>query len=144
MLAKACTLALIGSAAAFSPSMSMGGSTRRQALQTAAAGAVVAPLLRGDEASARVTGGPRKPLSAPVISILDHRGCPSNANHQEYKGKKAGDDNDEMCVVVRQTLIKVSEEDAAKKRQEFINFKDNGIDVKIIANQGASQTYRPQ
>ncbi len=33
-------------------------------------------------------------LRAPVITILDHRGCESNKDHKEYKGKPSGDEND--------------------------------------------------
>ena len=51
MLARTVALALVGSAAAFSPMMSM-DMGRRQVVQAGAAAAVAAPLLRANPASA--------------------------------------------------------------------------------------------
>ena len=54
MLSKiVASLAVIGSAAAYAPSMNA-GMGRRDLLKTAAAGAVVAPMLRPSEAEAGV------------------------------------------------------------------------------------------
>lgn len=114
--------ALAGSAVAFAPMMSMDVS-RRQAVQTAGAAAVAAPLLRANPASA----GMDKSAKAPVIAILDHRGCTAHKN-QEYRGPASNDQDDEMCVVVRSNTIKVSQSDAAKFQQEFISFQAKGID----------------
>uniref|UniRef100_A0A7S0Z6P5 Phycoerythrin alpha chain domain-containing protein n=1 Tax=Hemiselmis tepida TaxID=464990 RepID=A0A7S0Z6P5_9CRYP len=139
MLKNAVLCAVIGSAAAFSPSM-VAGPGRREVVQGAGAAAVVAPLLRPAEADAaffgKASGGPRKPLTAPVISILDHRGCSENSKHQEYKGKASSDENDEMCIVVRQQKISVAESDAAKLRQEYLSFKASGLLTTRIWQQG--------
>eukprot|EP00285_Hemiselmis_virescens_P018068 CAMPEP_0173384994 /NCGR_PEP_ID=MMETSP1356-20130122/7568_1 /TAXON_ID=77927 ORGANISM="Hemiselmis virescens, Strain PCC157" /NCGR_SAMPLE_ID=MMETSP1356 /ASSEMBLY_ACC=CAM_ASM_000847 /LENGTH=127 /DNA_ID=CAMNT_0014340601 /DNA_START=108 /DNA_END=491 /DNA_ORIENTATION=+ len=118
---------------------------RRELAQGAAAAAVVAPLLRPDEASAalgRARGGPRKPLTAPVITILDHRGCSENSKHQEYKGQRSNDENDEMCIVVKQKVIAVSEADAAKKRQEYLSFNNLGMGVEAIYQLGPNYVDR--
>jgi hypothetical protein len=80
MLSKiVASLAVIGSAAAYAPTMSA-GMGRRDLLKTAAAGAAVAPLLRPNEAEAVGTVGGNaarlgalSALRAPVITILDHR-----------------------------------------------------------------------
>lgn len=39
------------------------------------------------------------------ITIFDHRGCARAP--REYKGDKSGDFNDEMCVKVAQTQLKI-------------------------------------
>lgn len=39
------------------------------------------------------------------ITIFDHRGC--GRQPREYKGEKSGDNNDEMCVKVAQTQLKI-------------------------------------
>mmetsp|Transcript_42847 Transcript_42847/g.99524 ORF Transcript_42847/g.99524 Transcript_42847/m.99524 type:complete len:153 (+) Transcript_42847:24-482(+) len=139
MLRNAVLCAILGSAAAFSPSM-VAGPGRREIVQGAGAAALVAPLLRPAEADAaffgKASGGPRKPLTAPVILVLDHRGCSENAKHNEYKGKKSDDMNDEMCVVVRQKVISVAESDAAKLKQEYLSFKASGLLTERIFQQG--------
>eukprot|EP00283_Hemiselmis_rufescens_P006632 CAMPEP_0173433894 /NCGR_PEP_ID=MMETSP1357-20121228/11160_1 /TAXON_ID=77926 /ORGANISM="Hemiselmis rufescens, Strain PCC563" /LENGTH=133 /DNA_ID=CAMNT_0014398639 /DNA_START=89 /DNA_END=490 /DNA_ORIENTATION=- len=116
------------------------GPSRREIVQGAGAAAVAAPLLRPDQADAaffgKASGGPRKPLTAPVILVLDHRGCSENSKHKEYKGKAANDMNDEMCVVVRQKVISVADSDAAKMRQEYLSFKASGLNTKRIWQQG--------
>eukprot|EP00291_Cryptomonas_curvata_P003413 CAMPEP_0172181354 /NCGR_PEP_ID=MMETSP1050-20130122/17768_1 /TAXON_ID=233186 /ORGANISM="Cryptomonas curvata, Strain CCAP979/52" /LENGTH=72 /DNA_ID=CAMNT_0012854621 /DNA_START=20 /DNA_END=234 /DNA_ORIENTATION=+ len=61
--------ALVGTAAAYAPSMSM-DLGRRQVVQTGAAAAAVAPFLQSLPASAM-----DKSARAPVITIFDHRGC---------------------------------------------------------------------
>ena len=40
---------------------------------------------------------------APVILVMDHRGC--SRERTEYKGKRSGDGNDEMCVTVKMENI---------------------------------------
>ena len=92
-------LALAGSAAAFSPMMSM-ETGRRQVVQAAGAAAVAAPLLRANPAAAKMD----KSNTAPDILIMDHRGCSRKAGG-EYNGAKAGDMNDEMCVKVSMKKI---------------------------------------
>jgi hypothetical protein len=73
VVAKTCAvLALAGSAAAFAPTMSL-SANRRQVVQGGAAAAVAAPLLRSSPAGA--ASFDNFPGRAPVISILDHRGC---------------------------------------------------------------------
>ena len=52
MLARSVALALVGSAAAFSPMMSM-ETGRRQVVQAGAAAAVAAPLLKANPAAAK-------------------------------------------------------------------------------------------
>ena len=67
MLAKiVASLAVIGSAAAYAPTMSA-GMGRRDLLKTAAAGAVVAPLLRPNEAEAVGTVGGNAARYMPVL-----------------------------------------------------------------------------
>jgi len=98
MLARcAAALALAGSAAAFSPMMSM-ETGRRQLLQGGAAAAVAAPLLRANPAEARV--GLQAPGKAPVITIFDHRGCQRGGKNKEYAGELTNSQDDEMCVKV--------------------------------------------
>jgi len=104
-------LALAGSAAAFSPSMSM-GATRRQAMAGAAAGAVALPL------AANAKGA--KDSKAPVITIFDARGCADHKN-VEYKGAKAGDMNDDQCVKVAMQAIKVGDDIAGLVLKECLS-----------------------
>jgi hypothetical protein len=47
-----------------------------------------------------------KIFSPYVLTILDHRGCPSTGS--EYKGEKSGDQDDEMCVVIKQTQLNIA------------------------------------
>jgi hypothetical protein len=122
MLARTVALALVGSAAAFSPMMSM-DMGRRQVVQAGAAAAVAAPLLRANPASA----GMDKSAKAPAITIMDHRGCTAHAN-KEYTGPAANAIEDEMCVVVRNPKVTVSELEAGKFLQSVISFQAKGID----------------
>ena len=102
MLARSATvLALAGSAAAFSPMMSM-DIGRREIVQAGAAAAVAAPLLRPAPADA-AWSGPNfgcKHGTAPLITIFDHRGCQRGGPNSEYTGGKTGDQDDEMMVKV--------------------------------------------
>jgi hypothetical protein len=104
----------------FFQSMDLG---RRQVVQTGAAAAAVAPFLQNMPASANFD----KSAKAPVITIFDHRGCTAHKN-TEYKGALTNSIDDEMCVKVQSVKIAVSEQDAAKKLQEFISYEAKGID----------------
>ena len=86
--------ALVASAAAFSPMMSM-ETGRRQVVQAGAAAAVAAPLLRANPAEAQYDKSGR----APVILVMDHRGCNRGGPNAEYRGKRSGDSDDEMAVL---------------------------------------------
>ena len=97
---------------------------RRQVVQTGAAAAAVAAFLQSLPASA----GMDKSARAPVISIFDHRGCKRGGPDAEYKGAKANSKDDEMCVKVQSSKISVSEAEAAKALEQFINFTSKGID----------------
>jgi|ERR1719329_79898 hypothetical protein len=115
--------ALVASAAAFSPMMSM-ETGRRQVVQAGAAAAVAAPLLRGSPAEAKMDKSGR----APVITIFDHRGCQRGGANKEYTGAKANGQDDEMCVKVQSNKIAASEARAAAQLAEAISFKAKGID----------------
>ena len=115
--------ALVASAAAFSPMMSM-ETGRRQVVQAGAAAAVAAPLLRGTPAAA----GMDKSGRAPVITIFDHRGCNRGGPNKEYTGAKANGKDDEMCVKVQSSKIAASEARAAAQLAEAISLKAKGID----------------
>ena len=115
--------ALVASAAAFSPMMSM-ETGRRQVVQAGAAAAVAAPLLRGTPAEAKMDKSGR----APVITIFDHRGCNRGGPNKEYTGAKSNDKDDEMCVKVQSNKIAASEARAAAQLAEAISFKAKGID----------------
>jgi len=123
MIGKTVALALVGSAAAFSPMMSM-ETGRRQVVQAGAAAAVAAPLLRGTPAEAKMDKSGR----APVITIFDHRGCNRGGPNKEYTGAKSNDKDDEMCVKVQSNKIAASEARAAAQLAEAISFKAKGID----------------
>mmetsp|Transcript_57913 Transcript_57913/g.118523 ORF Transcript_57913/g.118523 Transcript_57913/m.118523 type:complete len:137 (-) Transcript_57913:93-503(-) len=127
MLTKAlASLALIGSAAAFAPTMMV---DRRSVVQAGAGAAAVTPFLQAGSASAigpfRRDNDTPSTAEAPVITIFDHRGCPRAP--REYKGSKAGGKDDEMMVKVATKRIVVEETMAAKMLQEFIGF-EKGID----------------
>jgi hypothetical protein len=77
-----------------------------QIVKIAGAGAVAAPLLRPNEAEAAGTGTGflcgdfqcnqsvnRKsfPNTAPIITIMDHRGCKRGGANKEYKGALTND-----------------------------------------------------
>nr|AHH29973.1 phycoerythrin alpha subunit [Chroomonas mesostigmatica] len=116
MIAKTvAVLALAGSAAAYAPTMSL-SANRRELVQGAAAAAVVAPMLRPTGASAKDAQ-----LRAPVVTIFDARGCKDHAN-KEYTGAKAGNaENDECCVKVQMTPIKVADDAAALVLKECLS-----------------------
>ena len=70
------------------------------------------PLLRPEAAEAKgfpgnMVGNP----SAPVITLLDHRGC--NRVSTEYKGPRANAMEDEQCVKLESKITAVSTDEAA-------------------------------
>eukprot|EP00286_Rhodomonas_abbreviata_P014323 CAMPEP_0181322518 /NCGR_PEP_ID=MMETSP1101-20121128/19270_1 /TAXON_ID=46948 /ORGANISM="Rhodomonas abbreviata, Strain Caron Lab Isolate" /LENGTH=128 /DNA_ID=CAMNT_0023430435 /DNA_START=17 /DNA_END=403 /DNA_ORIENTATION=+ len=121
MLSKAiASLALIGSAAAYAPMMSLSAG-RREVVQAGAAAAAVTPFLAGAPAGASMD----KSAKAPAITVFDHRGC--SRAPKEYQGTKANSQDDEMCVKVSMIKVEASLTAAEKKLQEFISF-EKGID----------------
>jgi hypothetical protein len=46
----------------------------------------------------------------------------------EYQGARAGNQDDEMCIVVRNNEIKVSDETGRKYYQEVLSYQQKGID----------------
>ncbi len=60
-----------------------------------------------------------KSAKAPVITVFDHRGC--NRQPKEYKGKFAGNKNDEMMVKAQSVKIVVTDSDAAELLQSVIS-----------------------
>ena len=120
-------LALAGSAAAFSPMMSM-DMGRRQVVQTAGAAAVAAPLLRANSAEAATYNPAMRSSQAPKIAIFDHRGCQRGGPNKEYRGEKSNDQDDEMCVGVSSIKVEVSQNEAAKFLQQVISYQAKGID----------------
>ena len=133
----AAVLALAGSAAAFSPMMSM-DMGRREIVQAGAAAAATAPLLRPAEANAALTAQKGKFCAqgrnngscnaAPIITIFDHRGCQRGGPNNEYRGKQSGDQDDEMLVKVELGKIVASESRAAAQLAESISLTAKGID----------------
>jgi hypothetical protein len=120
--------AVVASAAAFSPMMSM-ETGRRQVVQTGAAAAVAAPLLRASPAAAVPRGGQMdKSGRAPVITIFDHRGCNRGGPNKEYTGSKANGQDDEMLVKVQSLVIPKAEARAEAFLGEAISLKGKGID----------------
>ena len=94
MIGRTVALALVGSAAAFSPMMSM-ETGRRQVVQAGAAAAVAAPLLRGSPAEAKMD----KSAKAPVVQVYDERdGCAGPS-----KTSAAGEEG--FCVKVSMQKI---------------------------------------
>jgi len=134
MLKRCAFLALAGSASAFAPIMSM-DIDRRSIVQAGIAAAAAAPLFAPKTADAVADLGlkyvPRPPGMlngyAPIITIMDHRGCTSHAN-KEYRGKKSNDQDDEMLVKVQSLRIPISYSRATSQLQESISYKAKGID----------------
>jgi len=118
-------LALAGSAAAFSPMMSM-DMGRRQVVQTAGAAAIAAPLLRANPAEA--ANPAMRTSQAPKIAIFDHRGCQRGGPNREYTGPASNDQDDEMCVGVSSVKVSVSDTEASKFLQQVISYQAKGID----------------
>ena len=130
-------LAVAASAAGFSPMMSM-DLGRREIVQAGAAAAIAAPLLRPAEAEAKANLGMSSGNAAlsrgiqkgfaPIITIMDHRGCSRGQANREYQGKKSGDQDDEMLVKVKMDRIPVDYNRATAQLQESISYKAKGID----------------
>ena len=133
MLGRTVALALAGSAAAFSPMMSL-ETGRRQVVQAGAAAAVAAPLLRANPAAAAgamTKDSKGNPNGAPKINIFDHRGCTAHKN-AEYRGAASNDQDDEMCVMVSCPPVKVSDVSAQKFLQQNLSYQAKGIDGPYI------------
>nr|AGR45598.1 phycoerythrin alpha subunit L1 [Chroomonas sp. M1627] len=129
MLAKTvCFAALVASAAAYAPTMSL-SANRRQVIAGAGAAVVAAPLA----SNAAI----KKDQKAPIITIFDNRGCEVKKNN--YSGAKANGMEDDQCVKLTMETITVSETTAAKKLQEFIGLKATAINVPQIS--GVTKKY---
>lgn len=111
---------------------------RRQVVQTAAAAAVAAPLLRANPAAARSSAEFLKEAKgkAPVITIFDHRGCNRGGPNKEYTGGKSGDQDDEMMVKVQSRFVFLNEKAAASFLNEAISLKGKGVDGPYTGNLG--------
>ena len=107
---KFVALAFVGTAAAFNPMMQM-STGRRAAIQGAGAAAIAAPLLRPEGAEAAFAGKMVANPNAPVITILDHRGC--NRVSTEYKGPRANAMEDEQVVFLKMKNVNPGEAGAA-------------------------------
>ena len=110
---------------------------RRQVVQAGAAAAVATPLLRAGSADAAMSdgAGPRnKRATAPIITIMDHRGCNRGGPNKEYFGIKANGPEDEMCVKVQSKNIDMNEAFAARFLSEAISLKEKGIDGTYSSN----------
>ena len=108
---KFAALAFLGTAAAFNPMMQM-STGRRAAIQGAGAAAIAAPLLRPEGAEAAFPGNMVAGPLAPVITLLDHRGC--NRVSNEYKGPRANAQEDEQVVFLKMQKVNPGEAAAAK------------------------------
>ena len=108
---KFVALAFVGTAAAFNPMMQM-STGRRAAIQGAGAAAIAAPLLRPEGAEAAFPGNMVAGPLAPVITLLDHRGC--NRVSNEYKGPRANAQEDEQVVFLKMQKVNPGEAAAAK------------------------------
>jgi len=144
-------LAMAGTAAAFSPMMSLNVDRR----SVVAAGVIAMPLAAnagmdnmqtangrfidsGSGASASSGGKVGKNMNgkAPVITIFDHRGCNRGGPNKEYTGAKANNADDEMLVKVQSLVIAKSESRAIAQLQESISFKGKGEDGAYTGNLG--------
>nr|AGR45595.1 phycoerythrin alpha subunit L3 [Chroomonas sp. M1627] len=120
-----CCLAVIGSASAFAPTMSV-SANRREVIAGAGAAAVIAPVA----ANAKIEKGYN--IKAPFITLFDNRGC--EVKKDNYSGAKAGDMEDEQCIKLVMDSVVVSEATAAKKLQEFIGVKATAPGVLSISS----------
>eukprot|EP00961_Rhodomonas_salina_P134610 1810742-Rhodomonas_salina.2 len=75
------------------------------------------PRLRTGAASVNMAMD--KSARAPVITVFDHRGC--NRAPKEYRGKAAGNKNDEMMVKAQSVKILADEAGAAGVLQSVIS-----------------------
>ena len=93
-----------------------------------ASAAAFAPALSGVRTGATsLNMAMDKSGRAPVVTVFDHRGCTAHDN-TEYTGEKANSQDDEMCVVVRNPKVAVSQSEAAKFLQQVISYQAKGID----------------
>jgi len=95
--------------------MSLGGN-RRQALAGAAAAGVAMPLA-ANAFPAKIVGGN---IPAPIVQIFDARGCTEHQN-KEYTGPTTDGPDDEMCVKVSMSNIKVDSDAAALVLKECLS-----------------------
>jgi len=95
---------------------------RREIVQAGAAAAAAAPLLRAQPAEAVLSSklglckngkADGACNAAPIITIFDHRGCQRGGPNSEYRGKQAGDQDDEMLVKVQSVKVSVDSNVAA-------------------------------
>ena len=116
---------------------------RRSVVQAGAAAAVAAPLLRPTDADAATDAGfkmsntfvrPANHGMAPMITVMDHRGCNRGGPNKEYFGIKANGPEDEMCVKVQSKKIDMNEAFAARFLSEAISLKEKGIDGTYSSN----------
>ena len=135
-------LALAGSAAAFSPMMSM-DTGRRQVVQAGAAAAVAAPLLRSSPAEAGSAAKGDFNARTPFITIMDHRGCQRGGDNKEYTGAKSNDQDDEMCVKVRFQKLPPKLDAGNSALNEFLSLKSKGIDGPYTAALGRRKDQSP-
>eukprot|EP00286_Rhodomonas_abbreviata_P005699 CAMPEP_0181318124 /NCGR_PEP_ID=MMETSP1101-20121128/16837_1 /TAXON_ID=46948 /ORGANISM="Rhodomonas abbreviata, Strain Caron Lab Isolate" /LENGTH=104 /DNA_ID=CAMNT_0023425569 /DNA_START=6 /DNA_END=320 /DNA_ORIENTATION=+ len=75
-----------------------------------------APRLRSGAAATSMAMD--KSAKAPVITVFDHRGC--NRQPKEYKGKAAGNKNDEMLVKVQSVKVAVTDATATSILRESL------------------------
>ena len=79
-------------------------------------------------------GGRPRGGAAPIITIMDHRGCNRGGPNKEYFGIKANGPEDEMCVKVQSKKIEMNQAFAEKFLQEIISLKEKGIDGTYSSN----------
>ena len=85
-----------------------------------APGASFQPRLRTSGVSS-VSMKMDKSGKAPVITVFDHRGCQRGTPDKEYRGKKAGGPDDEMCIKVQSAKIAVSASTADSVLQQSLS-----------------------
>ena len=109
-----CHLLRIVSAAAFSPLMTQDAAlliqrrllTFREVASTMQAPASLSQSLCSGLRVGQAEAATNREARAPVITIMDHRGCPRE--NKEYMGGKTGGYDDEMCVRVHLKTIAAS------------------------------------
>ena len=125
---------------------------RRSVVQAGAAAAVAAPLLRPTDADAASDAGfkmsntfvrPANHGMAPMITVMDHRGCNRGGPNKEYRGPKSNDQDDEMCVKVKLESVPISYERAATQLAESISYRAKGIDGAYTAEKDLSIYKKP-
>ena len=126
---------------------------RRSVVQAGAAAAVAAPLLRPTDADAASDAGftmsntfvrPANHGMAPMITVMDHRGCNRGGHNKEYRGPKSNDEHDEMCVKVKLESVPIPYERAATQLAESISYRAKGIDGAYTAEKDLSIYKKPR